>query len=99
MMQKNLGDDVGFCLDIKQSIRGRYSSFDVINAVGKNIKHIHISDNNELKDCMLPGDGNFDFKKLIAEMDKLEYNGAYVIEVYRNAYKEYDELINSINNV
>ena len=99
MMHKNLGDDIGFCLDIKQSIRGGYSPFDVINAVGKNIKHIHISDNNELKDCMLPGDGNFDFKKLIAEMDKLEYNGAYVIEVYRNAYKEYDELINSINNV
>lgn len=99
MMQKNLGDDVGFCLDVKQSIRGGYSPFDVINAVGKNVKHLHISDHNTEKDCMIPGDGVFDFKRLKAEMDKLNYDGAYIIEVYCNAYKEYDELINSINKV
>lgn len=99
MMQKNLGDDVGFCLDVKQSIRGGYSPFDVISAVGKNIKHLHISDNNGQKDCMLPGDGNFDFNRLKAEMEKLDYDGAYIIEVYCNAYKEYESLINSMNNV
>lgn len=99
MMQKNLGDDVGFCLDVKQSIRGGYSPFDVIDSVGKNIKHLHISDSSSEKDCMLPGNGNFDFNRLKSEMDKLGYDGAYIIEVYRNAYKECGELIDSVNNV
>lgn len=99
MMAENLGDQVGFCLDVKQSIRGGYSPFDVISSVGKNIKHLHISDSNSVKDCMLPGHGDFDFRKLKHEMDKLGYDGAYIIEVYRNAYKEYDELINSIKMV
>ena len=53
MMVDNLGDEVGFCLDIKQSIRGGYSPFDAISAVGKNIRHLHISDNNNQKDCMI----------------------------------------------
>ena len=97
MMQKNLGDEVGFCLDLKQSIRGGYSPFDVINSVGKNVKHLHISDSDNLKDCKLPKSGNFDFKRLKAEMDKLSYNGAYILEVYRNAYNEYSELIESID--
>ena len=48
---------------------------------------------------MLPGRGEFDFKRLKAEMDKLGYNGAYIIEVYRNAYDEYSELIDSIKYV
>ncbi|MBR4073540.1 MAG: sugar phosphate isomerase/epimerase [Clostridia bacterium] len=96
MMVANLGEDVGFCLDVKQSIRGGYTPFDVINAVGSNIKHFHISDNNTKKDCLLPGKGSFDFKMLKAEADKIGYNGAFLIEVYRNAYNEYDELIDSI---
>lgn len=99
MMVKNLGDKVGFCLDVKQSVRGGYSPFDAIEAIGKNVKHLHISDNNKDKDCMLPGNGSFDFKRLKSEMDNIGYSGAYIIEVYRNAYNEYDELLNSINNV
>lgn len=99
MMAKNLGDKIGFCLDVKQSIRGGYTPFDVISSVGKSIKHLHISDSSAQKDCMLPGRGNFDFKKLKDEMDKIGYNGAYIIEVYRNAYQEYEELIDSIKKV
>lgn len=98
MMVENLGDQVGFCLDVKQSIRGGYTPFDVISTVGKNIKHLHISDNGENGDCLLPASGNFDFKRLFKEMDKLGYKGAYILELYRNAYKEYDELFHSFNS-
>lgn len=99
MMAKNLGSNVGFCLDLKQSIRGGYSPFDVISSVGKNIKHLHISDSTTHNDCMLPGRGCFDFKRLKTEMDNIGYDGSYIIEVYRNAYKKYEELTDSINNV
>jgi len=96
MMVDNLGDEVGFCLDVKQSIRGDYTPFDVIDAVGRNVKHLHISDNNAYKDCMLPGKGDFDFKKLNSQMEKIGYNGVALVEVYRNAYIEYSELIDSL---
>ncbi len=99
MMVENLGDRVGFCLDVKQSIRGGYTPFDVISAVGKNIKHLHISDNGEKGDCLLIGDGNFDFKRLFLEMKALDYKGAYILELYRNAYKEYDELFESFKSI
>ena len=99
MMVENLGDKVGFCLDVKQSIRGGYTPFDVISAVGKNIKHLHISDSGEKGDCLLIGDGKFDFKRLFAEMDALNYKGAYILELYRNAYKEYNELFDSFKNL
>ncbi len=97
MMVDNLGDEVGFCLDVKQSIRGGYTPFDVIDAVGKNIRHLHISDNSPEKDCMLIGKGSFDFKALFSAMQSQGYDGAYILEVYRNAYNDYRELINSID--
>ena len=97
MMVENLGDEIGFCLDVKQSKRGGYTPFDVIDAVGKNIRHLHISDNSSSKDCMLPGKGTFDFKRLFSRMEELSFSGTYIIEVYRNAYKEYKELTESLN--
>lgn len=96
-MVELLGDKVNFCLDVKQSIRGGYTAHDVINAVGANIRHLHISDNNSEKDCMLPLDGCYDFKSLFDSMKHIGYEGDAVIEVYRHAYKEYDEIFNSLS--
>ncbi|MBQ8203241.1 MAG: sugar phosphate isomerase/epimerase [Clostridia bacterium] len=105
-MVKILGNDANLCLDIKQSIRGGYSPFDVVESVGENIRHIHISDNSKAGDCLLPSKGTFDFKKLFADVKKKGYNGAAIIEVYDFCYKDYSEVFESarlvsseINNV
>lgn len=96
-MVRNLGDKANFCLDVKQSIRGGYTPFDVVDAVGKNIRHLHISDNNASSDCLLPINGDFDFKKLFDKMKQFDYNGAAMIEVYRWAYQEPQEVFASLN--
>ncbi|MBR5473261.1 MAG: sugar phosphate isomerase/epimerase [Clostridia bacterium] len=91
-MSNYLGDQVNFCLDVKQSIRGGYSPYDVLHLLGSKIKHLHISDNNDKYDCMLPLDGNFNFKNFLTEAIDCGYTGDAVIEVYRAAFDEPQEL-------
>lgn len=91
-MSDYLGDEVNFCLDVKQSIRGGYSPYDVLHLLGSKIKHLHLSDNNSQNDCMLPLEGNFDFKNFLTEAQNCGYTGDAVIELYRGAFTEPDEL-------
>ncbi len=95
-MSEYLGDRAEFCLDVKQSVRGGYSPFEVVGILGNKIKHLHLSDNDSSNDCMLTGRGNFDFKALVGEMLKSGYKGDAVIEVYRSAFGEPQELFDSL---
>ncbi len=95
-MSNYLGDNVNFCLDVKQSLRGGYSPYDVLHLLGKKIKHLHISDHNTQSDCMLPSkSGVFDFKNFLHTATQCGYTGDAVIEVYRNAFGEVPELFDS----
>lgn len=93
-MAKTL-DDVGFCIDVKQSIRGGYSPFDALEAVSGHIRHLHISDHTAGSDCMLPLRGSFDFVRFFKTAYDLGYRGVAIIEVYRNAYKSTNEISES----
>ena len=94
-MSDYLGDSVNFCLDVKQSLRGGYSPYDVLHLLGSKIKHLHLSDSNEKHDCMLPLYGNFNFKDFLDAAKSVGYTGDAVVEVYRNAYGEPDELFDA----
>lgn len=94
-MSNYLGDSVNFCLDVKQSIRGGYSPCDVLKLLGPKIKHLHLSDSNEQYDCMLPLDGTFNFKEFLNLAKECGYAGDAVIEVYRAAFDEPQELFDS----
>lgn len=98
-MSNYLGDSVSFCLDVKQSLRGGYSPYDVLTLLGDKIKHLHLSDSNEKHDCMLPLEGNFDFKLFLDTAKQCGYTGDAVIEVYRNAFGEPQELFDSHKNL
>ncbi len=98
-MVKNLGERAAFCLDVKQCIRGGYSPFDMLEAVGSNIRHLHISDNNSYDDCLLPPRGDFNFDKFFKNVDALGYKGAAIIEVYRRAFNESSEVFGSLDKL
>ena len=91
-MKQYLGEDAAFCLDVKQSIRGGYSPFEAVRELGGSIKHIHISDSLPDNDCMLPFSGSFDFPAFFELCKERGINGDAIIEVYRDAYKNADEL-------
>ncbi len=93
MMAEELGDNAKFCLDIKQCIRGGYSPFEAAEALKEKIKHIHISDHTADRDCLIPGDGEFGFADFFSRLKTIGYNGYAIIEVYANAYDNFDELL------
>lgn len=94
-MKNQLGDDAKFCIDIKQSIRCGYDPLELAKEFRDNTYHYHISDHSTASDCMLPLNGKFDFKSFFDFLKDTDYNGACIIEVYRNAYNKYTEIINS----
>ena len=91
-MKDILGDDAQFCFDIKQAIRCGYNPIDLVNEFIENIKHFHISDHSLASDCLLPLNGNFDFKAFFENLRRNNFDGSCNIEVYKNAYKNPDEI-------
>lgn len=98
-MSDYLGDDARFCLDVKQCIRGGYSPFDVLRLLKTKIKHIHLSDHNEKKDCLIPLNGNFDFKVFLETVLSTGFDNSAVIEVYRDSYGGYSELFDGLRGL
>ena len=98
-MKNILGDDAKFCLDIKQCVRCGYLPMDLIEEFYDNIRHFHISDHSVAGDCLLPLKGKFDFKGLFDFLNQKGYEGALMTEVYRYAYKEYDEIFESFRKL
>ena len=98
-MKNILGDDAKFCLDIKQCVRCGYLPMDLIEEFYDNIRHFHISDHSVAGDCLLPLNGKFDFSGLFDFLKQKGYECALMTEVYRNAYKEYDEIFESFRKL
>ena len=95
-MKAALKDEVAFVLDLKQATRSDIDYRDVLSAMGEKIVHLHLNDCDEQNDCLLPGKGNRDFKELFELIKNNGYKGSAVIEVYRQNFGEYDELIQSL---
>ena len=64
------------------------------DAMGDALRHIHLSDHNGKFDCMLPLQGDFDFKSFLNYSDTI-IRATKMVEVYNSAYKNFDEVINS----
>lgn len=94
-MVRLLGDDANFTLDIKQVIRAGYTLPEILEAMDYKIRHVHISDHSPAADCLLPTRGAFNFNQLFCDLKNHGYNGDYMIEVYKNAYKDYSEIFDS----
>ena len=94
-MKEILGDEAEFCFDIKQSIRSGYLPLEMMEEFYDNIRHFHISDHSPAGDCLLPGNGRFNFKGFFELLSKKGYSGALMTEVYSSCYKDYSEVFNS----
>jgi sugar phosphate isomerase/epimerase len=91
-MRNYLGDDFHMVFDVKQAIRSGYNPFEVVDEFKNDIAHIHLSDNKQGEDCIPPGRGTFDFKRLFDTMNGAGYKGSYVIELYSLGYDIEKEL-------
>ena len=98
-MAEAIGDDFGMVLDVKQARRAGYSYHDFLKTMSRYIRHVHVSDYTEYKDCVTPGDGVFDFGTFFAEMTEAGYDGAYIIELYKDSYKEEKDVGQAYKNL
>ena len=97
MMKRELGDCAKFVLDLKQARRSNADPFDYIDALGTGIVHCHLSDADADKDCLPIGKGEFDFTRFAEKMFSVGYDGAFVVELYRDNYGEFTELRESVD--
>ncbi len=98
-MKKALGADAGFVLDTKQAVRKGYDPYDFVAALGENIKHVHFSDHGKKGDCLIPGEGEIDTERFIRSLISVGFEGSIMLELYRSGFKDYDDLIKSVNYI
>lgn len=94
-MRNILGEDAAFCIDLKQSLRCGYDPYALIEEFSDNIKHYHISDHSVSSDCLLPGDGGFDFEGFFSVLKQKDFDGSCIIEVYNDCYRSYQDIYDS----
>lgn len=92
-MKAYIGDDLKFVLDTKQAVRAGHDVYEFVNSIGNDVVHIHISDNKKGHDCLLPGDGNFDFEQFVKKMGNINYFGDFIVEVYSDCFDENNQVI------
>lgn len=91
-MRRLLGPKAHFVFDIKQCRRCGHTPEAVIDAMGDAIAHVHISDADEGRDCLVPGQGKEDFPRLFRLLREQGFDGSVMIELYRSNFGRKREL-------
>lgn len=94
-----LTDCFHLVLDIKQALRAKTDPFSYISHLGSKIVHLHLSDHNQTYDCLPPGEGIFDFRKLFQAMRTFDYQGDGVIELYSRNWSKKVQLFSSVSTL
>jgi sugar phosphate isomerase/epimerase len=81
-----------FTLDIKQALRSKHYPNEYIDIYGKRLSTVHINDAGTDGTCLMPGRGNLKLKEIIDKVKNIDENIPFIIEVYRENFKAYDEL-------
>lgn len=87
-MGEYIGDDFSVVLDIKQALRAGRCVNEYIETLPESIVHVHLSDYTPAKDCVPPGEGEFDFKQFFKRMEEIKYGGEYIVELYRHSFTD-----------
>ncbi|HEX2985894.1 MAG TPA: sugar phosphate isomerase/epimerase [Caproiciproducens sp.] len=91
-MRKYLKDCCAFVLDIKQAVRAGKNPFEMCDAMGERIVHVHLNDNDSKSDCLLPGFGCMNYKLLLEKLMSFGYAGDLILEVYRRSFHALSEI-------
>ncbi len=84
-------------LDIKQAAQSGYAFEEYIKDMGEDIVTVHLSDFDPNGRIVLPGKGIVDFSELFKRLMGAGFDGAALIEVYKESYREYGELKESLD--
>jgi len=88
--------DVCFTLDIKQAMRAGEDPVEMARTMGDALVHVHVCDWEASGKLCLPGNGCFDFKKLVSVLGETGYTGAIILEPYLALIDSDDALDRSV---
>ena len=86
-------------LDIKQARQSGVDTNEFIKEMGKDIVTVHLSDIDENGKMCLPGKGTTNFEDLFSRLKDEGFDGAFIIEAYKNYYDKEMELFNSLEYI
>jgi sugar phosphate isomerase/epimerase len=80
-------------LYIKQAYKAFTEPEKYIEVMGEKLVNLHINDRDEKHLCLLPGKGKVDYKSIFSKLNNIGYKGISIIEVYRDNFSGYNELM------
>ncbi|MGI5957864.1 MAG: sugar phosphate isomerase/epimerase family protein [Massiliimalia sp.] len=103
-MKEYLHDDVSFVLDVKQAVQGGEDPIEMVQTLGKQIVHTHLSDHGQKTDhpqwdCLPVGEGQFDFARFFSVLKEQGGCSSGVIELYHDSYKNYEQIYHSLKEL
>ncbi|HCH74731.1 MAG TPA: hypothetical protein DEV87_06085 [Clostridiales bacterium] len=84
-------------LDIKQARQSGLGYEGFLSEMGKDIVTVHLSDIDENGKMCLPGKGTTDFYELFTRLSSVGFDGAMLIEAYKDDFDKDCELFESID--
>ena len=91
-MRQELGEDASFVFDIKQAVRAGVDPYEMCRAMGDRIVHIHLNDNDDHRDCLVPWQGTMDYSHLFGQLFDQGFSQVSILEVYRTNFESLEEL-------
>lgn len=87
---------LGFVLDIKQALRSNQDPFQLLDAMGEMLCHVHVLDQDEDGRLCLPGQGTFDFPRLAKALTGAGYTQGILLEPYSSQSRNFEAVCQSL---
>lgn len=89
-------DNLFFTLDMKQAAQSGHNVFEYMDDMGDRLAHIHVCDYKKdpekgIIPCA-PFEGETDWQGMRDKLYEISYEEYLMLEIYRNNYKDYDDL-------
>ena len=94
-MCASLEDEAALVLDLKQAIRAGEDLWEMLDILGANIVHVHMSDHDAHRDCLPIGSGTLELERLVRRLDVQGFSGALMLELYRSDFNDIHDLLES----
>lgn len=79
---RTLLPEIGFVLDTKQAYRAGFTPFEMLEAMGDRVRHVHALDTVANGTLCLPGDGTIDWRALFSALRHRGFDGTVILEPY-----------------
>lgn len=93
-------DTAAFVLDLKQARRAGQDPFALLEAMDpRNVRHLHLSDADDQRTSLPPGEGTFDFARLYRTLRQAGNRCDGVVELYRADFTDLSQLADSAGRI